>query len=200
MSGAARPIVGTISLDRMTSSNDVPELAQFEHQLDGTQPYVRFFHIDSPCAAVDLLPANATIDRCVTTDSSVTVLARLEDATIHIGAAPRSTTVRVTAASHDRAEEIADQLRAKTPEAPSGTVAVRVWHQNNGRVATSAIPADRSIEAPRWNDIASNYPATVRTALDAVVGLERPTGAGKLLLWHGPPGTGKTTALRTAFS
>ena len=196
MSGAARPIVGTIALDRMTSSNDVPGLAQFEHQLDGTQPYVRFFDIDSPCAAGDLLPESATIERCVTTDSSVTVLARLDDATIHIGAAPRSTTVRVTAVSHDRAQEIADQLRAKTPEAPSGTVAVRVWHQSSGRGATSAVPADRCIEAPRWADIARNYPATVRTALDAVVGLERPMGVGKLLLWHGPPGTGKTTALR----
>jgi len=196
MSGAARPVEGMICVDRMTSSNDVPELAQFEQQLDGTQPYVRFFRIDSPCAAMDLLPGNATIERCVTTDSSVTVLARLEDATIHIGAALRSTTVRVTAVSHDRAEAIADQLRAETPEAPSGTVAVRVWHQNSVRGATSAVAADRSIEAPLWNDIAGNYPATVRTALDAVVGLERPMGAGKLLLWHGPPGTGKTTALR----
>jgi ATP-dependent 26S proteasome regulatory subunit len=33
-------------------------------------------------------------------------------------------------------------------------------------------------------------------SLDELMGRERPTGQGRLLLWHGPPGTGKTTAIR----
>jgi hypothetical protein len=193
MSGAARAIPATITIDRLTSTNDLTEFAQFEHQLDGTQPYVHFVRLDTACAPVDLLPVEASIERCVTTDSSVTVLARLDGATLHIVAFPRSTTVRVTARTHARAEELAEELRAKMPEAPSGTVPVRIWHHNCDRAATSA---DRSIDAPRWVDIAQNYPEAVRTSLDAMTALERPFGAGKLVLWHGPPGTGKTTALR----
>lgn len=33
-------------------------------------------------------------------------------------------------------------------------------------------------------------------SLDALTALESPIGAGKIILWHGPPGTGKTRALR----
>ncbi len=39
--------------------------------------------------------------------------------------------------------------------------------------------------------------ATVRGRLDELMKLEAPTGGGKLLLWHGEPGTGKTTAIRS---
>lgn len=55
----------------------------------------------------------------------------------------------------------------------------------------------RQIPVPTWSEIAANYPAAVSEALGAL--LERRFDAdcsGKLILWHGPPGTGKTYALR----
>jgi hypothetical protein len=55
----------------------------------------------------------------------------------------------------------------------------------------------RRIHAPEWADVAHNYPAPTSARLDALAGLD-PTGpfGGRLLVWHGPPGTGKTTAVR----
>ena len=50
---------------------------------------------------------------------------------------------------------------------------------------------------PAWSEIADNYPRGVAKALGALAG-RRFDGeqAGRLILWHGVPGTGKTHALR----
>lgn len=85
----ARPIPATISVDRLTTSQQLSEFAQFEYQLDGTQPFVRVVRVDASCAVLDLLPPEASIERCVTTDNSVAVLARLPGASLHIEAWPR---------------------------------------------------------------------------------------------------------------
>jgi len=189
----ARPIPATISVDRLTTSQQLSEFAQFEHQLDGTQPFVRVVRVDASGAVLDLLPPDASVERCVTTDNCVSVLARMPGASLHIEAWPRATTIRVAAMTHTLADEIAERLRREVPKPAAGTVSVRIWHHNCDRSATSA---DRSIQAQRWGDIATNYPGRVRQSIDALTALESPVGAGKLILWHGPPGTGKTTALR----
>lgn len=52
----------------------------------------------------------------------------------------------------------------------------------------------RRLEAPEFDY--RNYPATVASGLLSTQALEKPEGAGKLILWHGVPGTGKTYAVR----
>jgi hypothetical protein len=55
----------------------------------------------------------------------------------------------------------------------------------------------RRIAVPRWADVAVNYHAPARTKIQRLVDLRVPDeAAGKLILWHGAPGTGKTWALR----
>jgi len=55
----------------------------------------------------------------------------------------------------------------------------------------------RTIAVPAWVEVAANYPALVRRAVDPLLAPGwRPDEGGRLLLWHGPPGTGKTYALR----
>ena len=54
---------------------------------------------------------------------------------------------------------------------------------------------NRAIDAPRFDEIAENYSAPVRAALQTLIDSTRPD-RGRLILWRGDPGTGKSHALR----
>lgn len=56
----------------------------------------------------------------------------------------------------------------------------------------------RSLDAPLWADVARNYAPATAAALAPLMDLTpgQDEAAGKLLLWRGAPGTGKTFALR----
>ena len=55
----------------------------------------------------------------------------------------------------------------------------------------------RQIAVPSWAEVAGNYPVAVSDALGSLVERRFEVDcSGKLILWHGPPGTGKTYALR----
>lgn len=55
----------------------------------------------------------------------------------------------------------------------------------------------RKIGAPAWDDIWMNYAWKARRGLDVVMNMTPPMDAGKLLLWHGEPGTGKSYGIRS---
>ena len=55
----------------------------------------------------------------------------------------------------------------------------------------------RKIKCPRFNEIRGNYPSKVLKKMDTLIGLERPDSKGKVIIWHGPPGTGKTYSVRS---
>jgi hypothetical protein len=55
----------------------------------------------------------------------------------------------------------------------------------------------RELDAPVWRDIADNYTEDVSRKLKSLMEPGyTPDNSGQLLLWHGEPGTGKTTAIR----
>jgi Domain of unknown function (DUF5925)/ATPase family associated with various cellular activities (AAA) len=97
-------------------------------------------------------------------------------------------------AGHDaaEAEELADRLaRAlRDDDIAEGEVAVTFWTGS-----TPPLNARRRICAPRWVEVAANYTPQARDQLAALMDMSRAPDAG-LLLWHGPPGTGKSFALR----
>lgn len=72
-----------------------------------------------------------------------------------------------------------------------GRIPINFWSQ--GRHGNSAWPRD--IDIPKWGEIEGNYPLATREAVAELVSSFAPA-SGKLVLWHGEPGTGKTWALR----
>jgi hypothetical protein len=70
-------------------------------------------------------------------------------------------------------------------------VTVTFWTQGS-----PARQVARGIDVPAWPEIADNYPARVEAALSRVMSSTYRPDSGRLLLWHGEPGTGKTYALR----
>jgi hypothetical protein len=86
-------------------------------------------------------------------------------------------------------ERLADALRAEP--VPDDKVPMRFWSQSSG----GGSDMRRAIEVPEWGEIARNYPRAVRPAVDALLAATQP-GGGSLILWHGPPGTGKTHAVQ----
>ena len=85
-------------------------------------------------------------------------------------------------------------LRALLPTAPrqSKLLDVTFWYST----AHGARSYDRQLQAPTFTEIEVNYPATTREKLKCLKTVKPTEGGGKLLLWQGEPGTGKTFALR----
>lgn len=52
------------------------------------------------------------------------------------------------------------------------------------------------LQCPTWKEISENYSGSSVREVDRILSLESPTKHGKLLLMHGPPGTGKTYVVR----
>lgn len=96
--------------------------------------------------------------------------------------------------SPESAAEIVEWIKSLFPpraDSDAAVVAVTFWSasQHGGRAIR------RDIDVADWGDIEENYPRCEE--LSVLMSEDfRPGSGGQLLLWHGEPGTGKTTALR----
>lgn len=109
--------------------------------------------------------------------------------------ASKDISCEVYAATYQSAESHLAGLRKQLPPAPTlrdDRIFVSFWRNGPDEPA----PLRRRIAVPRWSEIERNYHRATRRRLDALMRLKPDVAAGKLLLWHGPPGTGKTWALR----
>jgi hypothetical protein len=114
---------------------------------------------------------------------------------VHVALQRGRAYVRTAARSVDALASAKAWLRERYPiSQPEEKQEVRMSFWAHDRRATRT---SRSIAVPAWSEIADNYPRAVATALGALAE-RRFDGeqAGRLILWHGVPGTGKTHALR----
>ena len=95
-------------------------------------------------------------------------------------------------AAHKIAAKI-DELVSREPASEELVLPVGFWHR--GGEGSQITP--RRIEVASWSEIAPNYPGeTGRHLASLMEGLKPCRNSGRLLLWHGEPGTGKTFAIR----
>lgn len=163
------------------------------HVLDGSQPFVRTIEVHAAEASLQL-PSDLSIERRWHHPRLTQVVARSSDADVLLEFRGRqSVLVTISAECMERADEIAESLNAQSSEPRSPhTVTLKMV-----AAAPHGVSACRSvIDAPCWGEIQRNYPVDVKRRLDALMGLEGPGSRGRLVLWHGQPGTGKSTALR----
>lgn len=100
------------------------------------------------------------------------------------------------ASARSLAESIAADMRVE-PKPRDPRVPVAFWSGAGDGFLGEARPRWRRLALPSFGEIADNYSAPVRARLAALFthssGERLP---GRLALWHGSPGTGKTWALR----
>jgi ATPase family associated with various cellular activities (AAA) len=109
----------------------------------------------------------------------------------------RAVDILVAASSFALARNIGLALKAQFPkvEKRPDVLLVRTWYAGFQGVTSSY----SDLILPSWDEIASNYPEPTRTQLNELMALGPPSNdslEGKLILFHGAPGCGKTFAIR----
>lgn len=106
------------------------------------------------------------------------------------------TIIEVAASAVDVAEKVVGEVEAAFPPIPVGiepALPFIFWHNEDGGPNANA----RKIAVVRWDDVSTNYAGETQAALAALMdGFTPDAHHGRLLLWHGRPGTGKTYAVR----
>lgn len=139
----------------------------------------------------ELLPREGTIYARGNEDA----VARTPDALVHLHVAGARLLARVAAATPEQAESTMSELRERLPAAEEDhrtTVEVAFWNW----AREGARQRNHRVEAPSWDTIRSNYCSSIGPVLDGLMERREPPEGGRLLLWHGVPGTGKTHLIR----
>jgi hypothetical protein len=80
------------------------------------------------------------------------------------------------------------------PVPDSGTAKIKFWYHTHTGVQAST----RSIVIPAWDSISNNYSAQASKQLSDLMNFTpQDINGGKIILMHGPAGSGKTTAIRS---
>ena len=159
-------------------------------------PYKHSLSYASEATLENLLKIPGKVVVQTSTKTRATVVMRFEDpyGIVNMQVSGGFFTAMVLSDSSEGILKLVDYLSAVPhSELDSDEINATFWtYGPHGPEATS-----RKIVAPLWADIEGNYTATTRDALEKMLALElNPTTGGKLVLWHGVPGTGKTYALR----
>lgn len=169
-----------------------------KYQLDGSMPFVSrsVVYTNDEIESQSLMPADMVILRNYHTTAIDLTLGHNGDFSVLIEHTKQaSVDVYVAGKSQDSVWSLLQGVKQRIPEpvVAEDIVKIRVCHLTSSGVAVKL----KNIEVPLWKEIERNYPLPVADLLSEVMKVSRPAADhGKLILWYGPPGSGKTTAIR----
>lgn len=186
-----------MNFDDADSTQDVIDALALSPFVRGEQPCARSVRLERVKADAPLRPHGSKVLRTVDTDGVGSLLAAGDGWTLRAirwqgGAAQ----LEVTATTDDLAREVlAESVQDATeePEADETQIEMGFWHMG----PHGPLRRERTISAGTWAEIQGNYAKSVAGLMDRLMALTPAEITGRLLLLHGPPGTGKTTALRS---
>src|SRR6185503_15177426 len=127
--------------------------------------------------------------------SGYELLLKFDDGIINMELRSGFFNISTYAVSDEKAAELLEWIKSRAPRAEpkNDEISVTFWTLGpNGPIATS-----RKITCPDWDKVELNYNKRTRDGLERLMETSLdPNQGGKLVLWHGTPGTGKTYALR----
>jgi hypothetical protein len=193
---ASHPLPFVVHVDDMDDPGDVLDALILGPFIAGEQPHARIVRLhrvrpDATLLPPAVRPVRVAVDggfRCqiAAGDGWTLRTARWKDGTARL---------TVTAVSEELARDV---LRRATAGAVEPTrpldeaVTIGFWHATCRR----PVRKEREVDAAPWPRIRRNYSAAAAATLERVMAVTPADVGGRLLLFHGPPGTGKTTALR----
>jgi Domain of unknown function (DUF5925)/ATPase family associated with various cellular activities (AAA) len=186
------------AFDDSDSVNDAIDLLFIEHYVSGSHPYARSSFLPRVLKDATLLPPGSEPIRVAWSDGVRSVMASGPGWLLCAVRWPHGhARVSVLAQSDELAQEIfAQAIEGAIPppaELDRSKVDVGFWHMG----AHGPMRSVRTLTVPGWHSMRTSYAAAAVSAFDGLMSMTRESLPGKLLLLHGPPGTGKTTALRS---
>ncbi len=123
------------------------------------------------------------------------VICSLNDAVVAVGLRERQLDLKIAARDEESCLGVLATITEAMPRdlGADDEVPVSFWWWDR----SSPERLGRRLDAPMWDSIRDNYALATSQALEQIMAWRAlPPMGGRLILWHGPPGTGKTTAVR----
>jgi len=139
----------------------------------------------------DALPARARNVRHIDLGQCWHVVADVDASVVHVESYRTSAYVTASSAEAAAALAVVEEIRDGAPKASqNGKVDVAFVDEQSGSRYLE-------LDARPWSAVSDNYDEPVRRSLGQLVQhLPDEDQPSRLILWHGAPGTGKTTAIR----
>jgi len=166
--------------------------------IDGHEPFTAEAPLKHDFDRALLLPDTAVVLRSATDHERPEqpwIFARTPTGHIHISPSAATVSAATATAARELLQVVVDRIPPAVDTDDPNKAEVEMWQQS---VHSGGSSRSKVIDVPSWADVQRNYATATGDQLARLMARGRPSDAsGKLMVWYGLPGTGKTTAIRT---